>query len=109
MSHELHIENMTVEGSNNVVKQIRCILNVTVDSASDQSIFTINLDDPDSDANNFIEFESLTQNIVNGWVISNLGQDEYDARVYGLESKIAEGRVLPKTVNAPWLEQVDSA
>lgn len=105
MSHELFIENMTIEG-NNVVKQIRCILNVTANSVSDQSIFTINLDDPD--ANNFIEFESLTQNTVNDWVISNLGQDEYDARVHGLESKIAEGRVLPKTVNVPWLVTAQS-
>ena len=106
MSHELHIENMTVEGSNNVVKQIRCILNVTANNVSDQSIFTVNLDDPD--ANNFIEFESLTQNTVNDWVISNLGQDEYDSRIQGLESKIAEGRVLPKTINAPWLAQANT-
>jgi hypothetical protein len=107
MSHVLKIENMKITGDNNTVNEVRCFLTVTANTGkSETSVFSVELDEPD--ANNFIEFNNLTEELVNDWVISNLGQDEYDARVQGLESKIAEGRVLPKTVNAPWLAQANT-
>jgi hypothetical protein len=107
MSHVLKIENMKITGDNNTVNEVRCFLTVTANTGkSETSVFSVELDEPD--ANNFIEFNNLTEELVNDWVISNLGQDEYDARVQGLESKIAEGRVLSKTVNAPWLAQANT-
>ena len=86
MSHVLKIESMKITGDNNIVNEVRCFLTVTADTGkSETSVFSIELDEPD--ANNFIEFNNLTEEQVNDWVVNVLGEDELNARIYGLESK----------------------
>lgn len=105
MSHVLKIESMKITGDNNTVNEVRCFLTVTADTGkSETSVFSIELDEPD--ANNFIEFNDLTEEQVNDWVVDVLGQDELNARIYGLESKIEENWKVQRTVDTPWSKAV---
>lgn len=102
MSYDLKIENMKIEGDNKVIKELRCILTVTANTGkTEASIFSLALGEPD--ANNFIEFENLSETQAKEWIIDTLGQDEFDARIHGLESKIAENWVVQRTVRVPWV------
>lgn len=92
---------MKITGDNNTVNEVRCFLTVTANTGkSETSIFSVELDEPD--ANNFIEFNNLTEEQVNDWVVSVLGQDELNARIYGLQSKLEENWEVQRTVNVPW-------
>ena len=101
MSYVLKVQNMKIKGDNRVVIEIHCTLAVTGNNGkTETSFFNVELNEPDP--NNFIEFNNLTEEQVNSWVEDALGQDELNARVYGLQSKLEEGWEVEQTVNAPW-------
>jgi hypothetical protein len=92
----------TLNGMSNVVHNVEYILSATDGEGHGAQLFgNIGLSEPDS--MEFREFNYLTQNLVQAWVESALGEEVLQDFKDNLENQIQQ-QIVPVTVtlNKPW-------
>ena len=113
ISYEMKIYNLTVltsfDGLTNVVKTVHWKY-VGVDEESQVAQYIMGKTDvPDPDSGNFVDYDLLTKETVEGWLINQIGAStilDYQNAIY----KMIENILYPKTLflSPPWDKLVES-
>ena len=98
---DVHAKN----GLTNILKSVRLTITGTNGQAEHKNTMPVFLDDPE--ANSFVEYAELTQEMVMQWVVDKLGQGEIDALKNGIDAVLnatPDPNAPPKVtrVSAPW-------
>ncbi len=70
-------KSTNINGMSNILKKVRFILRGTDGDNTAAAYYTITLDYPDKE--NFIEFEELTRDQIEKWVMDKVGEDQINA------------------------------
>lgn len=94
---------MTVNGNDNTVVKLNWALEGSDGMFGASHVGTINLDT--TNVQNFIEFNDLTQEIVEGWAIASIGDDMIASFKTLVENRIQELNLQSQatTKSAPWV------
>lgn len=63
---------------------------------------SIGLEAPDTDSEDFVPYEDLTEEVVIGWVKDKLGEEQVTSMEEALEAQIAEQLAPSKATGIPW-------
>jgi hypothetical protein len=98
-----HIEVVNGGELNNVVKKCRYTISGELNNKTATSFKEVVLDDPV--ANDFVNFDELTEALVLSWVHNKIGQDDVTALKEGLEAIFSSEAPVAKPLTpapAPW-------
>jgi hypothetical protein len=98
-----HIQIAEIDGLTNVVKKCRYTISGELNNKTATSFKEVVLDDPI--ANDFVNFDELTEELVLSWVHDKIGQDDVTALKEGLEAIFSSEAPVAKQltpIQSPW-------
>ena len=101
-----HIEVTTKDDLTNVVKKCRYTISGELNNKIATSFKEVVLDDPE--ANDFVDFNELTEELVLSWVHDKIGLNDVEALKKGIESIFDSPAPVSKPltlVSEPWNNQ----
>jgi len=84
-------KSTNINGMSNILKKVRFILKGTDGDNTTSNFFTVTLDYPDKEK--FVEFEDLTRDQIEKWVMDKIGEDQINALKKGMTAELEAMKV----------------